>query len=95
MNAYVRVTAHLESHSQEFSRHDVLCGHTAQQAKPFVVALAEADANEDIAPGYKEGLMFLERFNWRSTDLLLFVDDAGAPDAPPHLRTDFEETGSV
>ena len=53
------------------------------------------DTNKDITAGYQEQFVFLERFNMRAADLALFVDDPGHPDAPVHLRTDTEDTGSV
>ena len=95
MNAFLRLRFFLEKHCHEFPRHEKLREHLAQKAETLKVAMAEADVAEDIAPGFREGAVFLERFNLRTADLALFLDDLGAPGIPHQLRTDFEETGSV
>ena len=69
----------------------------AQECEALRVALAEAERNEDIAPGFREQSVFLERFGLRAADLSLFSDGDtdGATAAPVHLRTDFEEAAAV
>ena len=97
MNANLRLTSYLENHNWEFPRHADLRLHLAQECEALKVALAEAERKEDIAPGYREQYVWLERFGLRAADLSLFTDgDAyGAIAAPVHLRTDFEETTVV
>ena len=72
MSEFLRLTAYLESHGREFPRHEDLRVYFAQEAEAFRVAMAEADVAEDIAPGFREGVVFLERFSLRAADLALF-----------------------
>ena len=50
---------------------------------------------EDIAPGFREGLVDLERYNLRIADLALFHDEPALAEAPLDLRSDFASSGSV
>ena len=59
------------------------------------VARAEVAADEEIAPGYRQGYVMLGRFNLRVADMALAVDDPGGHAGVGHVRTDFESTGCV
>ena len=95
MNAFLKLTEFLENNLFEFPQEEALRGYLVQEVEARRAALAEADANEDIAPGLREGVMFLERFNLRSADLALFQDGPGGVDAPLHVRSEFEDSGTV
>ena len=98
MNAYLRLTSYLEGHKQEFPNYDDIRLALMREADAVKEATARANANADIAPGFKEGLQYLARFNLRAADLLLFVVDdplPGVSDAPQQRRSDFQQTSSV
>lgn len=95
MNAQLRLTAYLEAHHDEFPTHEELRPHLEMEAEAHRQALANANADEQVAPGFRAHLIFLERFNLRAADLDLFADDPGAHGAPVRFRSDFEETASV
>ena len=59
-NAHLRLTSYLEGHGQELPRHDDIRVYLMQEADAFRAATFRANANEDIAPGFEEGLQFLE-----------------------------------
>ena len=95
MNATLRLTQHLETNGSEFPSHERLHKHLEQEANGVRVARAEVHANEEIAPGFREQCVHLERFNLRAVDIPLLGGDPDLLDAPAPLRSDFDETSSV
>ena len=95
LNARLRLTAHLEQHLSQFPPHAILKEFLERAADAQRVARAEVDAMEDIAPGYREAYITLERFNLRAADIALVRDGHGAPGDAAPMRTDLEGTASV
>ena len=95
LNAWLRLRQHLEDHGMEFPAHEGLLAHLVQEATAMRVACAEVEAMEDVAPGYRAAFVMLERFNLRTADVALAMDDPGGVPAVVHGKTDFESTGSV
>ena len=50
---------------------------------------------EDIAPGFRESVVGLERYNLSIADLALFQDEPALTEGPLDLRSDFATSGSV
>ena len=95
MNATLRLSQWLEAHMGEFPPHEDLSMHLAQEAQHRRVALAEADTEEDIATGFREALVDLERYNLNIADLALFQDEPTLAEGPLDLRSDIASSGSV
>ena len=95
LNAWVCLSQFLESHGMQFPTPELLQPHLAREGEAHAMARAEVRASEEIAPGFREQFMFLERFNLRAIDLVLDAPDPAPGHAALHLRTDYEETGSV
>lgn len=81
LNAFLRCTSYLEKNGGEFPPSEDLAEHLEASRAQFRWDLGATEA-EDIAPGWRQEVVWAERFNLRSEDHGL-LEGADAPQAPP------------
>ena len=94
MNALLRCTRFLEQHGGEFPPPEDLRPWLEAEQAHIRRARAAIDAADEIAPGWRNRAVYLERFNLRAADL----DLLGEEDAPLELvsyRTSYQTSFSV
>lgn len=82
LNAFLRCTSYLEKNGGEFPPDDALHEHLESSRAQLRWEYLEATGAEDFASGWRQEMVWAERFNLRSSDHQLLEGAAAAP-APP------------
>ena len=81
LNAFLRCTSYLEKHGGEFPPDEALAEHLEASRAQLRWDSLEANEASDVAPGWRQEMVWAERFNLRSQDHEL-LEGAG-PQVPP------------
>ena len=80
---------------ETFPDNDHLRTNLVMAADAWRIVRSRLDRDEEIAPGYRDAFVSLERFNFRAADLALMVDEYAVGRVPANVRADLVSTASV